>query len=219
MNFPKGRGIYAIRTPNKIYLGMTSDSFDLRWKSHLRDLRKGIHSSPSLQNLYSKYGEKYFIFGVVSYMNDSSAAEIAFEERRLWRIWDNDGIKLHNSIPSGTVFPTFIGRKHSDKTKEKIAIAAQNRAKQQKDNWPTINCSSCGNIFRSKASWNRIFCSRTCYISGSGSEIAATSKEILENLYLKEARTAIEIAKYFNCSLRTVRLHLKKHNITKNIAP
>jgi len=68
-NFPKQIGVYSIifegSTSNKKYIGSTSKSFQSRWGTHIRLLRKGIHHSKPLQNAYIKYGEDKIIFEVL----------------------------------------------------------------------------------------------------------------------------------------------------------
>ena len=59
-------GIYLILcTANgRRYVGSAS-SFRNRWKSHKRDLKKGKHGNPHLQNTYNKYGLSAFVFSIL----------------------------------------------------------------------------------------------------------------------------------------------------------
>jgi group I intron endonuclease len=59
-------GVYAIVhvKSRKCYVGSVGRSFELRWKEHLRVLRKGKHHSILLQRAWSKHGEDAFEFRV-----------------------------------------------------------------------------------------------------------------------------------------------------------
>lgn len=56
-------GVYAIafETTDKKYIGSSVDVYK-RIQDHLRDLRRGTHHSPLLQNSFNKYGEKDLYF-------------------------------------------------------------------------------------------------------------------------------------------------------------
>ena len=73
-------GIYEIiNTVNgKRYIGSTS-SFTLRWKQHRRDLRRGAHANPRLQNAWNKSGEVAFEFHPLVVC---SVAMLAYYEQR-----------------------------------------------------------------------------------------------------------------------------------------
>jgi group I intron endonuclease len=60
-------GIYKIQSlkkPHRIYVG-SGVNIQRRWRDHLRELRKGIHYNPKLQNHFNKYGESDLIFSVI----------------------------------------------------------------------------------------------------------------------------------------------------------
>lgn len=59
-------GIYKITNlaDNKIYVGQSID-IEKRWKTHIRELNKGIHHNIKLQNAWNKYGENCFLFEIL----------------------------------------------------------------------------------------------------------------------------------------------------------
>src|ERR1700704_4953460 len=59
-------GIYRIRNVlnGMIYIGSTT-RFHKRWCGHKLDLRRGRHSSPRLQNAWTKYGSGIFAFEIL----------------------------------------------------------------------------------------------------------------------------------------------------------
>ena len=60
-------GIYAINNlvTGDFYIGSCSTKFYKRWSRHRKDLEKGIHSNPKLQNSYNKYGKDSFEYVVL----------------------------------------------------------------------------------------------------------------------------------------------------------
>ena len=64
-------GIYCIRclVNDKVYIG-SAKSFELRWGSHLYELRKGTHINPHLQRSFSKHGEENFKFEIIESLGD-----------------------------------------------------------------------------------------------------------------------------------------------------
>jgi group I intron endonuclease len=60
------QGVYEIVNKNngKRYIGSSVD-IDLRFKGHLRDLRKGKHVNIKLQRAYDKHGEDCFIQNMI----------------------------------------------------------------------------------------------------------------------------------------------------------
>lgn len=109
------RGVYAIinlRT-NVRYIGSAKNIYS-RWREHKKFLRKGTHKNHYLQNSWNKHGESCFSFFVIEecnfeYLIETEQKYIDFYEK-------NGGIYNLNKNASG-----FHGRKHSDKTKQKIS--------------------------------------------------------------------------------------------------
>ena len=59
-------GVYGIKNvkSGKMYIGKSVDVYR-RWRSHFVKLGKGIHINPHLQSSYNKYGESFFVCGVI----------------------------------------------------------------------------------------------------------------------------------------------------------
>lgn len=59
-------GIYIIinSVDGKVYVG-SAKNFKKRWNRHLKDLKKGTHSSTKLQRAYNKYSVSDFLFKIV----------------------------------------------------------------------------------------------------------------------------------------------------------
>lgn len=58
-------GIYSITSPSgKLYLG-SAINIRTRWKTHRKQLRRGIHHSPTLQRASDKYGVENLVFKVL----------------------------------------------------------------------------------------------------------------------------------------------------------
>ncbi|WP_270943129.1 GIY-YIG nuclease family protein [Romboutsia lituseburensis] len=64
-------GIYKIENikNGKVYVGSTQN-IRIRRNSHFSDLRNNRHKNAQLQNSFNKYGEKYFKFEVIEYIED-----------------------------------------------------------------------------------------------------------------------------------------------------
>ncbi|MGM1447547.1 NUMOD3 domain-containing DNA-binding protein [Bacillus cereus group sp. BceL305] len=64
-------GVYAILNLNngKVYIGSSVDVFK-RWGDHTRELERGNHHSPRLQNSWDKHGEDAFSFEIIDDVGD-----------------------------------------------------------------------------------------------------------------------------------------------------
>lgn len=59
-------GVYSIVTnSNKIYVGMTCDSFKARWMSHKKELLNGRHKCTGLKNSVKKHGIESLTFNII----------------------------------------------------------------------------------------------------------------------------------------------------------
>lgn len=117
-------GVYRIVTQSgKVYIGMTTQSFKIRWQQHHTKLRHGIHHNRGLQNAYNRDGWESFKKEILikfekptlTLPNTSLESEILYLEKISWIKHKNSGFVLLNGKPtgSGSVF-------HTEKTKEKI---------------------------------------------------------------------------------------------------
>jgi group I intron endonuclease len=70
-------GIYRIKNlrNNKCYYG-SSKNIEKRFKTHLRQLKKGKHHNKHLQRSWDKHGENYFVFEVVEECNETVLLEL-----------------------------------------------------------------------------------------------------------------------------------------------
>lgn len=111
-------GVYVIKNlkNNKSYIGSTSciNGFKERWKTHKRELRKGIHSNDYLQKSWNKYGEDNFEFEILEKCNKS----LCIEREQFYIDTLNPEYNLCKIAGS------TLGRKHTEETKKKIS---QNR--------------------------------------------------------------------------------------------
>lgn len=66
-NLIRKTGVYVItHIPSGLrYVGSAARSFKHRWSCHRTDLRRGIHHSKWMQNIYNKYGLNVFKFDIV----------------------------------------------------------------------------------------------------------------------------------------------------------
>jgi hypothetical protein len=53
---PTGGGLYIIWLSDTHYYGGRARSFRVRWRRHLRSLRRGTHSNPHMQAVFNRYG-------------------------------------------------------------------------------------------------------------------------------------------------------------------
>lgn len=65
-------GIYKIRNivNNKIYVGSTHKSFNMRFKTHINLLNTNKHENSLLQNAWNKYGNDCFVFEIIESFDD-----------------------------------------------------------------------------------------------------------------------------------------------------
>ncbi len=76
------RGIYEIRNEvnDKQYIGSSQD-IERRWQEHQKELQKGTHSNPHLQNAWNKYGSKVFQFSIIEEVQN---IEDLLEQEQIW---------------------------------------------------------------------------------------------------------------------------------------
>ncbi len=166
-----GIGIYKIESPSgKCYVGMTTDSFDSRWRNHLKDLRSGRHKCRALQRAFVKYGEMALVFSVLEEVDRSSSDLSILERERYW--WDElskMGILLYNGRPTGTG-----SVHHTLETRQLISIAIT-----RSHGLSPRGCKGCETVIE-KPRPSQMFCSISC----SRSKVSYSDSQIISELYL-----------------------------------
>jgi hypothetical protein len=112
-------GVYSIlnKQNNKIYIG-SSKNIRKRWKCHRNMLRNNKHNNEHLQFAYNKYGADSFEWNVLEYC---SLNELVVCEQKWINNFDAaNRLKGFNKRPLAN---SFIGYKHSEKTKLKMRKA------------------------------------------------------------------------------------------------
>jgi group I intron endonuclease len=66
---PRASGVYQIlcRPTGKVYVG-SAVNLNERWRAHVSMLRRGVHTNLYLQHAWDKYGEEYFEFWVIDFV-------------------------------------------------------------------------------------------------------------------------------------------------------
>jgi len=114
-------GIYKIvfHTPSGtwFYIGSSKD-LDGRFKSHLYDLKKGIHANPHCQTIWTKYQDAELV------LLEECLDENLLDREQAWldSCWGNPF--LLNVNPTAICPPSTKGQKRSDKFKEKMRSIA-----------------------------------------------------------------------------------------------
>jgi len=111
--------IYQIRNTvnNKKYIGETNQDPEKRWKEHMYTIKQGKNCCPMLAKAVNKYGLDKFEFKVLI---------ICFDEDRLH--YEKQYIeKLNTIVPNGYNVAkggygggAFIGKKHTEETKQRL---------------------------------------------------------------------------------------------------
>lgn len=119
--------IYVIRRidTGDSYVGSTSNKTD-RWGSHRRDLRKGKHHAPHLQNAWTKHGEDAFEFVVLEVC---SKPDLKIELKEREDHWIKELCPTYNVLAAAY---SALGFKHPRESVERRA-AMQRGAKRPAD--------------------------------------------------------------------------------------
>ena len=120
-------GVYLIENiiTNKVYVG-SSKEIKLRWRHHLRALKKGIHDNPSLQEDWNEYGEDSFSFQV---LEECKASQLLVVEQAYFDSFKDDKIPLYNY--GEYVINPMLGRNMSEETKKKVSKSLKEYAKNR----------------------------------------------------------------------------------------
>ncbi len=130
-------GIYIIQNKidSKMYVGSTNN-FNVRWKRHILDLNKRIHTGQKLQRAWIKYGQDSFEFKIIEHVKDLT---ILLQREQHWldllkvvkfgynvlpTAGNNSGYKLSEAHKEAL---SFKGRHHTNESKVKMSLAAKNR--------------------------------------------------------------------------------------------
>lgn len=101
--------IYKIEdNKGRIYIGSSVDSRK-RKNAHFLALKKGLHSSKKMQNVYNKYGVDFLKFEIIEHVEDSS---LLIEREQFY---------IDSLIPwynSAKIAGSPLGVKHSEETKQ-----------------------------------------------------------------------------------------------------
>lgn len=112
MDNPEERSgfIYTITNSltGKVYVGSSVDP-KRRFYLHRRDLDRGCHHSPILQNAWNKYGEASFVFDVVEQVDDTN---FMVAREQFW-IWRNQHMIMNCSPTAGS--PVGVRRTEEQK--------------------------------------------------------------------------------------------------------
>lgn len=97
-------GVYKITLPSgSCYVGMTTISFDSRWRNHLKELRNGRHPCRGLKSAFAKYGEAALLFEILEKVpNSTNQSVILLKERDWWDKLKAEGKNIYNGRPTGT---------------------------------------------------------------------------------------------------------------------
>lgn len=108
-------GIYCIENiiNKKKYIGQSID-INRRWSQHKNELKNNNHANQHLQNAWNKYGENNFHFYIIKSCKKRYLNRLEKLYIRQYNSY-HDGYNLDNG---GNVVLGFLGKKHSDKTKE-----------------------------------------------------------------------------------------------------
>lgn len=101
---------------NKIYVG-SSIYFVRRKCTHLSSLRRGVHYNYKLQKDFNLFGEEWFVIRPLKSYDNITYEQLLDKEQVLL-----DTLKPEYNIAKNVEQP-YIGRKHSEETKQKIREA------------------------------------------------------------------------------------------------
>lgn len=107
---------------NKCYIGITTkkDPID-RWKSHKYSIRYG-NGCPLLMNAFKKYGEEAFQFEILLNCVNEKLYDYEKEYIKIHNTLSPNGYNLHEG---GEFGGNFLGRKHSDDTKQVLRLKSR----------------------------------------------------------------------------------------------
>lgn len=147
-------GIYCIENKinGKRYIGQ-SINIDNRRREHFRTLRQGAHGNRYLQNAWNKYGENNFEFYVLIFCEkfELTRYEQFFVDKynmlyniavkcvdsTMGVVYSKESKEKFRVINSGKNNPMY-GRKHSDKTSDRMSELANGNKNPAKLTWEKV---------------------------------------------------------------------------------
>ena len=101
---------------NKKYIGITSKDFSIRWKEHIRLLKKNIHPNYLLQKDWNEYGQEAFQFEKIETLDCETIELGYFHEYELIQECQNK----YNILLGGQINPMYtpVVRQKMIKTKQ-----------------------------------------------------------------------------------------------------
>lgn len=210
-------GIYAIFSAlddDCLYVGQ-SQNVERRWREHVTKLKNRRKSA--LQTFVDWYhangaDESLLKFELVEICDNTDLAKNQAEGR--W--FDKLQPRFYGKVPS-----LSERWSHSEANRKAIADGLRNSKGctcNTSDNCvrhPLVNCGHCGKAFNDSR-WDRPkkYCSRACsdYVKVNRLK-ELLPKDVLEQLYVVEKRTAQEIGGMFSCSGASVGNALRQHGI------
>jgi DNA-binding CsgD family transcriptional regulator len=110
-------GVYSIHTAEGLYIGLTFDSFDTRWKGHISRLRQDAHHCRALQKLYNLRGISVLEFRIEhEFEPENSNVDLPLLEQQTWDRKNLEGSVMLHKRPTGKYYSD-----HSSDTKRHIS--------------------------------------------------------------------------------------------------
>ena len=204
-------GVYRIIAPSeKMYVGMTCDSFESRWNGHKTDFRLQRSKCKGLLRAANKYGVENLVFEIVEeWIKPKDFTEfgklekhILLREKHWWNYYKDQGNEIYNGEPTGTG-----SVRHTEETRENISQAnIRNESWKRFPNSQNgehrenveISCEFCMKIFTTNDKNPSGFCSRSCSNKNRYRIENYISYEELYTLYVIQQLTPIQVAEQTN---------------------
>ena len=107
---------------NKGYVGVTTkDNPNERWAAHKSSIRRGV-GCPLLMKAFNKHGEESFKFEVIIICFDKDVFKFEEEYIKKYNTLSPNGYNVAEGGKSGR---NFLGKTHSEETKQKIGIKSK----------------------------------------------------------------------------------------------
>ena len=119
----KFSGVYSItsRATGRIYVGSSVDLRD-RLAGHLRELRRGNHENPRLQNHVNKYGLDDLVFEVLE-EEPNRTLRFGLEQLLITALYGDSCFNLAKDVAS-----SMSGRPHSAAARAKMSVSQKKKA-------------------------------------------------------------------------------------------